>query len=217
MINKTVELYYEKKGNGAPIVFLHGNGEDHTIFNELSSHLENHFTLYLFDSRDHGKSPITGDIQYDLMARDIELFIKKHIKEPVTIIGFSDGAIIATLIALDNPTVLKQIILLGFNRHPDDFDDKSKAFLEDLYLNKPSKLVELMLSQPNISLDQLSSIKTPTRLIWGEHDLFKQSAINDIVQEMPQAKTIILPNQTHDSYINHSDMLYPLLIEQLIK
>ena len=29
-----VKLFYEKSGEGRPLVMVHGNGEDHTIFDE---------------------------------------------------------------------------------------------------------------------------------------------------------------------------------------
>ena len=31
---RNVELYYEKTGEGEPLILLHGNGESHEIFNE---------------------------------------------------------------------------------------------------------------------------------------------------------------------------------------
>ncbi len=27
-----IDLFYEEKGSGSPLVLLHGNGEDHTYF-----------------------------------------------------------------------------------------------------------------------------------------------------------------------------------------
>ena len=34
-----MNLYYEVKGKGYPIICLHGNGEDHHIFDELAKYL----------------------------------------------------------------------------------------------------------------------------------------------------------------------------------
>jgi predicted esterase len=49
-VNDTA-LFYEKSGAGPPMILLHGNGEDHHIFDKLSAKLENDFTLYSVDSR----------------------------------------------------------------------------------------------------------------------------------------------------------------------
>ena len=39
-----IELAYEKSGTGSPVIFLHGNGEDHTIFRETIEKTD--FRLY---------------------------------------------------------------------------------------------------------------------------------------------------------------------------
>ena len=51
-----INLYYEVRGNGRPLILLHGNGEDHTIFEEAAEVLSKSFACYLIDSRGHGKS-----------------------------------------------------------------------------------------------------------------------------------------------------------------
>ena len=49
-------LYYEKHGEGRPLILLHGNGQDHTIFDRALPLLEKSFCCYLVDSRGHGQS-----------------------------------------------------------------------------------------------------------------------------------------------------------------
>ena len=51
-----VNLYYEKYGEGQPLILLHGNGENHKIFEKSIDVLEKHFTVYVIDSRGHGES-----------------------------------------------------------------------------------------------------------------------------------------------------------------
>ena len=51
-----VELYYEKTGAGRPLLMVHGNGEDHSIFNEAVKELKRDFCCYTVDSRGHGRS-----------------------------------------------------------------------------------------------------------------------------------------------------------------
>lgn len=49
-----VELFYEVVGSGDPLVMVHGNGEDHTIFDKAVELLSPHFTCYLLASRHPG-------------------------------------------------------------------------------------------------------------------------------------------------------------------
>ena len=51
-----VEIYYEQTGSGRPLIMVHGNGEDHTIFDKAANVLKDSFTCYLVDSRGHGQS-----------------------------------------------------------------------------------------------------------------------------------------------------------------
>jgi pimeloyl-ACP methyl ester carboxylesterase len=71
-----ITLYYEKTGEGQPIILLHGNGEDHQIFNVLTDQLKENFSVYAIDSRGHGKSTRVRELDYRSMAEDVVEFIK---------------------------------------------------------------------------------------------------------------------------------------------
>ncbi|MFV0329106.1 MAG: alpha/beta fold hydrolase [Dysgonomonas sp.] len=91
-------LNYIKEGAGKPVILLHGNGEDHHIFDKLIVKLKQNFTIYAIDSRNHGESQMTDDYSYETMAEDIYQFIQKLSLKDVSVIGFSDGAIISILL-----------------------------------------------------------------------------------------------------------------------
>ena len=57
-----IELYYEKIGEGRPLIMVHGNGEDHNIFTKSAEILSSKFEVYLIDSRGHGKSKYSGKL-----------------------------------------------------------------------------------------------------------------------------------------------------------
>ena len=70
-------------GKGRPIVLVHGNGEDHHLFDtEIRQLAEAGFTVYAPDSRGHGKTTFVSDepvteYHYADMAEDIYQFIKE--------------------------------------------------------------------------------------------------------------------------------------------
>jgi len=66
-----ISMYYEQTGAGRPLIMVHGNGEDHTIFNEAAAVLKDHFTVYAVDSRDHGLSSKVNGLHYLDMAEDL--------------------------------------------------------------------------------------------------------------------------------------------------
>ena len=46
-----IDIFYEKTGSGRPLVMVHGNSEDHTIFDKAADLLKDDFTVYCVDSR----------------------------------------------------------------------------------------------------------------------------------------------------------------------
>ena len=58
-----IKLFYEKSGEGRPLVMVHGNGEDHTIFDEAVRALKDEYCCYCLDSRCHGQSEDTRELR----------------------------------------------------------------------------------------------------------------------------------------------------------
>lgn len=131
-----IELAYEKSGSGEPLLLLHGNGEDHHIFDVITAKLQNDFTIYAIDSRNHGESTRTEDYSYEAMAKDIYSFIKQLGLGKVNIAGFSDGAIIALILAMKQGQYIHKMALLGVNLKPDDLLKKAINLLKE-HMRKP--------------------------------------------------------------------------------
>lgn len=116
-INRQI-LFYEKTGEGHPLLLLHGNGEDHTIFDALIPLLARTHTVYAIDSRGHGASNPTEEYSYPGMADDIaQLITSLEIPSPI-LYGFSDGGIIGLLLALHYPGLIQKLIISGANLNP---------------------------------------------------------------------------------------------------
>ena len=82
---------------------LHGNGDSHEDLENLREALSAHFTVYLIDSRGHGQSSHHDQyLVYKDLAEDIDLFINHFELINVSIIGHSDGAIVAALLAINH-------------------------------------------------------------------------------------------------------------------
>lgn len=202
-----ITLYYEKIGKKAPLILLHGNGEDHHIFDELICKLKDEFTVYAIDSRNHGQSSKTDALTYDLMMQDIVLFLEKLDMQSVNFLGFSDGAIITLLIAMQYPKLVKKMILLGINLKPSDFKKHALAQLHFQYTKTNDPLIKLMLTHPNIALSDIKKIQTPTLVVAGQNDIFYRKTFSDLQKALPHASLQIMPKHNHTSYIVHQDIL----------
>lgn len=207
-----VNLNYEKVGSGYPLIMLHGNGEDLSIFKELSEKLKDKYEIYLVDSRNHGKSSSTKEISYDDMREDIKEFIEKlNIKKP-NVVGFSDGAIIATMIEIKYPNTFNKMALLGINLSPSDFKDKIYNIMKDKFKDSKNPLEILMLNEPNISLEDLSKINRDIMFFYGDYDLFKDALYDNLKKALPKAIHKEMVGYDHASYIENKDVIYKDLI-----
>lgn len=206
-----ITLNYTQSGKGEPVILLHGNGEDLHIFDQLVNKLNAHFTVYAIDSRNHGESSKTEDFSYETMVEDIFQFIQNLQLKDVLIVGFSDGAIIATLMSIAHKDIFKKMVLLGINLKPSDFKKEIYDSIVEGYDNTKDPLLKLMLEHPNIELSELKSISTPTLVIAAEDDLYHESLFTDIVETMPNANLEIMKGHDHGSYIVNNDILYPYL------
>lgn len=204
-----VTLFYTKRGTGTPMLLLHGNGEDHHIFDALAARLSEMFTVYAVDSRCHGASEKTDTLTYADMTQDLVALISALGLGTVDIVGFSDGAIVALMFAMQKPACVRRVALLGVNLSPADFTEENLAYLKEEYAETGDPLVRLMLEEPNLALSDVAKVQAPTLLVAAEHDLFRPELFTAMERAMPRARLLIMKGHEHDSYITGSDLLFP--------
>jgi pimeloyl-ACP methyl ester carboxylesterase len=212
-----ITLNYEKTGEGPPLILIHGNSEDLSIFLPMTKVLKKHFTVYLVDSRDHGKSQKVPVLRYEDMADDIAAFIQELKIEKPVLYGFSDGGIIGLLLAIRYPHLLSALVISGANVHPKGIKARYRLVMQaGYYITRDNKL-SLMLNQPNITAQKLQSISVPTHITAGSNDMIKESHTRRIHTNIKNSRLIIYPNHTHDSYILKSTLMLRYLIQQFSK
>ncbi len=208
-----IELYYEKIGQGKPLIFLHGNGEDHFIFDGLSKPLSELYTIYLIDSRGHGKSSKENEFHYDHMTEDIHQFIMNlQIDKPV-LFGFSDGAIIGLLLSIKYPNLLSKLIIAGANIYPQGLKYSTRLEIKKAYKNTDNPLLKLMIFEPNIKKKELNLIIVPTLILAGQFDDIKKSHTKLIQHNIDKSRLLIMQGHNHNSYITHQNILVKPLID----
>lgn len=205
---KMNDIFYEVKGTGFPIVLLHGNGENHHVFDETVDVLSKAFQCILIDSRYHGKSIKNGELSYQQMCYDVKNVVDELNINEYDLIGFSDGGIIGLLLSMQDQR-LKHMIILGANTKP--------RYLKSIYrypmylslacllpfclYNKKArrqfKLTRLMLKEPNIEYSHLSSVFIPVLILAGEHDMIKEVDTKSIGEALPYGIVKIIKQGNH--------------------
>lgn len=194
-INLTIE------GSGEPLLFLHGNGEDHHYFQQQREAFNKDFQCIYMDSRGHGESDLgTLGLTLKLMADDVIKVVEALNLSLVNVLGFSDGANIAILAALKQPYLFNKMILNGANINPKGL--KTGVYLSMLkeYMSVrgfKKDLLSLMINEPQLKFDDLKKIQNPTLVIVGERDMIKTSHTKMIAASLPNAHLEIIPNADH--------------------
>lgn len=210
-----IQLFYTKTGQGRPLILVHGNSEDHTIFDEAVHVLREHFTCYAVDSRGHGKSSPCRELHYNDMAQDMIAFMTELDLEDVVFYGFSDGGIIALLAAM-NCSRITDLVVSGANLTTKGTKMWFRLLLQAESLRGKDPLIELMKNEPDISPSQLSVIRARTLVTAGSRDLIREAETKEIADHIPGAKLMILKGETHGSYIVHSTKIADILIQQVM-
>ncbi|MEP6504450.1 MAG: alpha/beta hydrolase [Betaproteobacteria bacterium] len=110
-------LFVEVQGSGPPVVFLHG-GLDHfdTAFAAQRDVFAASHRVIGIDQRGHGHSPDDArPFDYREMAEDTAAVIEALGLGPVDVVGQSDGADIAMLLARDHPALVRRLVLASGN------------------------------------------------------------------------------------------------------
>lgn len=115
-----VTMHYEEMGAGRPVVLVHGNGEDHHIFDiEIAQLVKAGYQVYAPDSRGHGANEPQSEYHYADMAEDMYQFIRAMNLEKPAFYGFSDGGIIGLILITSHPDCVGALAISGTNLSPD--------------------------------------------------------------------------------------------------
>ncbi len=209
-----LNLYYEKTGQGKPLILIHGNSEDHTIFDRALEVLASRYTCYLPDSRGHGKSDPAAELHYLDMAEDLIALLEQNDLEDTAVYGFSDGGIIGLLAAMRTDRI-SRLIVSGANCTPEGVVPMYRYLIKAVNrIHKDPKFI-LMEQEPHITPEELGTIKAKTLVLAGMHDAVVQAETELIAASIPDSELRILASEDHGSYIVHSRKIGDLLFAWL--
>ena len=211
-----VSIYYEVRGKKGPaLIMLHGNGEDHRIFDRAVDYLEQVFTVYLVDTRGHGESSPVREYHYQDMVDDLSEFIRKLKLDTPAVCGFSDGAIVGLMFASQNPGVLSYLIACGANTRPETLGGFRMALDRMGDPERKDPKVRLMLTEPDITKEDLSRIDVPVTVVAGSRDCVKRNDTEFIANSIPGAELVIMKRADHSSYIAHSTRIVDVIFRAM--
>ena len=224
------KIYYEVYGKGEPLLVLHGGGVGCTYeMGRFIDELSKDYMVIAPSTRGQGKSGIgTKPITYEQKAKDIMSAVNKVTKQPMIILGFSDGAFTAYKIASMYPKRVKKIVAIGAgeldpatHQFPvltlDALAQYDKNFIEEkkALSPEPEKLPDFLnryyafFNSLKVDKELFSSIKCPVLLIAGELDA--NAPLDTVIaayKMLPNAQLAIIANAPHQAFIVNFDAVW---------
>lgn len=107
-------MYFQKIGNGKPIVFLHGWGCDGNVFLPIAKQLTD-YKCYLVDFNGFGKSPAPSSMGWTVedYAAALAIFFRQHNLQHVCIVAHSFGGRVALVFAAKYPRLVSKLLLVA--------------------------------------------------------------------------------------------------------
>jgi pimeloyl-ACP methyl ester carboxylesterase len=111
-------VYYERHGQGQPLLFIHGLGSSTRDWQLQVAHFSQYYQPVLYDVRGHGQSDKpAGPYNMTMFASDAAGLISTLALAPVHVVGISMGGMIALQLAIDAPHLIKSLTVV--NAGPD--------------------------------------------------------------------------------------------------
>ena len=201
----SIQLHWEERGHGEPLVLLHGNGEDGSYFRHQMACFSGKYRVMAVDTRGHGRSP-RGSAPFTIgtFAEDLRDFLDQRGLDRVHLLGFSDGGNIALTFALRYPARLRSLILNGANLFPGGVKRRVQlpiilgyhaasllARLDPKAVPK-RELLALMVEQPDIPPAALAALQVPTLVIAGTRDMIAESHTRLIHRSIPGSRLALV-------------------------
>lgn len=215
-----VPTWHEVRGEGAPLVLLHGGFSGAASWAAQASALvAAGFRVHVPERRGHAHTPdVDGPLSYEVMATDTAAYLEAEVAGPAHLIGWSDGAVVALLVALRRPDLVARLVLIGqyYNSsgrvpgsdlmrllHTGEAKDFLRQGYDPLSPDGPAhfdvvyaKTMAMIDSEPELDLAALGTVSAPTLVVQGDRDEVTLDHGAAVAGALGDARLAVLPG-TH--------------------
>lgn len=216
--NDGAHIWHAVYGSGPAVILLHGGlGNSGNWGHQAPPLIAAGYTVIVIDSRGHGRS--TRDdrpFSYGRMADDVLAVMDTLRVEKASLIGWSDGACTALVLADRHAERVNGVFFFAcnmdpsgtldfqptpaldrcFHRHRLDYERLSAT--PDAFDALVSDVSRMMQTEPNYSADDLAGISVPVTIVLGEHDEFiRPEHAAYLAASIPGATLVTLPGVSH--------------------
>jgi pimeloyl-ACP methyl ester carboxylesterase len=235
-----LNTWYDEEGSGAPLVLLHGGMCTNETWSAQIPAFAEHFRVLAPERRGHGHTAdVPGPLTYSDMASDTVGFLETVVGGPSHLVGWSDGGIVALLVAVERPDLVDKLALIGSNYDvagvapeaeamlaqmtPDSVD---MAHFRGLYaMHSPDgpdhwpvvfgKFLEMAQREPHIPVSDLEQIKARALVVVGDDDIVSLEHTISLFRALAAAELAVVPGTSHAVLMEKPEMLNRLVLDFL--
>jgi pimeloyl-ACP methyl ester carboxylesterase len=183
----------------------------------------------------HGRTPdVDGPLTYELMAQDTIAFPEQVVGGPAGLVGHSDGAPVALLVALARPDLVRRLVFASGVFHHDgwapgaiDLDEETTAFFTayhgavspagpGYFPILANKLHRMHSEEPTLSVADLAGYPGPTLVMVGDDD--DEIPVEHTLalrQGLRRSQLAIVPGTGHGLLAEKPELCNRLIVEFL--
>ncbi|HEY1619413.1 MAG TPA: alpha/beta hydrolase [Streptosporangiaceae bacterium] len=217
-----LQLYYEVRGRGRPLVLLHGGLMTIDLnFGPLLDPLAAGRQVIAVELQGHGHTADTRpEMTIEALAADVIGLLDHLGIGQADILGFSLGGLVAVEAALAAPSRVGRLIVASANPHrppgrestppgddlmptPADFqamhDAYDAAAPDPAHFGESAARTTKMVHEVPGKASELRSLHAPVLLMFGDRDFSPLPDVLELLGLLPDAQLAVLPGTTHVS------------------
>jgi pimeloyl-ACP methyl ester carboxylesterase len=231
-----VRTYYEVAGSGDPVILLHGGMCAAETLDAQRASLSVQYCVYVPERFGHGRTPdISGAITYENMAQHTIAFMEAIGIESAHLAGWSDGALVALLVALRRPKLVRKLVLIdqfitlesarpGYLPFMTGLSaETAPPFLAEMYgalsPDGPEhfgvvfdKLHKIWTGPTGIELTDLAHVTAPTLVLVGDDGCMRVAQAGAVQSAFGDAQLAVVPGTSHGLLMEKPDVVNQLIL-----
>lgn len=229
-----LELYYETRGTGRPLILLHGGLMTIDLnFGRLLEPLAASRRAVAVELQGHGHTADTDrPMSIEALANDLVALLDHLEIAEADLFGFSLGGLVAYAIALGAPARVGKLIVASADAHrppgretapldddrmPTTADFQTMRDAYEAVAPDPSHFDDFAARTSTMVhefpgwTDELRSLQAPTLLIFGDRDFSPLGDVVELFELLPNAQLAVLPGTTHVGVTQRSSEMLALI------
>ena len=238
------KIYFEEYGKGTPLLLLCGGGLNRSIkdFEKCIPDLSKKYRVIVPDTPGQGRSEQTDALSYGLITDFMSQLIDSLELDSAYVMGWSDGAIVAILLADRRNDKVKKVVAVGANNGtrgfvlPDGFNlDSVKVPTPDGWAEAgshkkdiewyntliPKKDWRKMANNLNVMWygreyfpeSVYDDINIPVMIVLGDHDDISIEHGLEMNRLIKNSQFCVLPNTSHEVFAERPDLINQIAID----